>query len=181
MLRARVFVLLGLAFAVFFVTAVPGFAAPDTDVHKSCNYCGMSRDQFSHSRMLITYSDGSEAAFCSLHCAAVDLAVNLDKSPKSIQVADYGTKTLIDAEQATWVVGGSKPGVMSKRAKWAFAEKPGAEAFMKANGGQPATFEEAIKAAYEDMYGDTKMIRDKRKAMKLRLSMEKEQGAPHSH
>ncbi|MEI6153272.1 MAG: nitrous oxide reductase accessory protein NosL [Deltaproteobacteria bacterium] len=142
------------------------FGQADVDKHKACSYCGMDRGQFAHSRVLITYDNGTEFGACSLHCAAVDLAVNLDKTPKSIQVGDYTTKKLIDAEQAFWVIGGNKPGVMSKRAKWAFENKVDAEAFVKANGGSIATFDEAIKAAYEDMYADTKMIRDKRKMMK---------------
>ncbi|MRR36998.1 NosL family protein, partial [bacterium] len=50
-----------------------------------------------------------------------------------------------------------------KRAKWAFESRADAEAFIKENGGKPASFDEAIKAAYEDMYADTKMIREKRK------------------
>ncbi len=38
-------------------------------------------------------------------------------------VADYGTKKLIDAEKAIWVVGGSVQGVMTRNAKWAFENK----------------------------------------------------------
>jgi nitrous oxide reductase accessory protein NosL len=142
------------------------FAQDDIQKHGSCSYCGMNRGNFAHSRMLIIYDDSTEFGACSLHCAAVDLAVNLDKTPKSIQVGDYNTKKLIDAEQASWVIGGNKPGVMTKRGKWAFENKADAETFVKANGGTIATFDEAIKATYEDMYADTKMIRDKRKMMK---------------
>ena len=32
----------------------------------------------------------------------------------------------------------------------------------------PRVFDDAMKAAYEDMYSDTKMIRDKRKMMKMK-------------
>ena len=168
--------LLGLSLAVLLLLAGLGFAETDIEKHKSCTYCGMNRGQFAQSRMIITYSDGSEVALCSLHCAAVDLAVSLDKMPKTIQVADFNTKNLIDAEQAVWVIGGTKPGVMSKRAKWAFADKAAAETFTQANGGQVAAFEEAVKAAYEDMYGDTRMIRDKRKMMKMKSAGEKGHG-----
>ncbi|MCX5806058.1 MAG: nitrous oxide reductase accessory protein NosL [Proteobacteria bacterium] len=142
------------------------FSEADIDTNKACSYCGMDRGQFSHSRMLIIYDDGTELAVCSLHCAAVDLAIHLDKTPKTIKVGDYNTKKLIDAEQALWVIGGTKPGVMTKRGKWAFERKADADAFIKANGGSIATFDEAIKATYEDMYADTKMIREKRKMMK---------------
>jgi nitrous oxide reductase accessory protein NosL len=132
----------------------------------SCKYCGMDREKFGHSRMLIEYDDGTSVGTCSIHCAAVDLALNIDKTPRAILVADYGTKKLVDAEKASWVAGGSKPGVMTKRAKWAFEKKEDAESFVKESGGSAATFDEAVKFAYEDMYQDTKMIREKRKMMK---------------
>jgi nitrous oxide reductase accessory protein NosL len=57
---------------------------------------------------------------------------------------------------------------MTKRAKWAFEKKDDAEKFIKENGGTLATYDEAMKAAYEDMHSDTKMIRDKRKMMKMK-------------
>jgi nitrous oxide reductase accessory protein NosL len=50
-----------------------------------------------------------------------------------------------------WVVGGAKQGVMTRRTKWAFADKAGAEAFVKGNQGEIATFDEVIKGAYQDI------------------------------
>ncbi len=143
-------------------------ARADITAHKSCKYCGMDREKFAHSRMLIEYDDGSTVATCSLHCTAVDLANNIDKAPQTIKVADYAGKELIDAEQASWVILTGKPGVMTRNAKWAFAGKPGAESFMKEHGGKAATFDDALKASYEDMFNDTKMIRDKRRHMKMK-------------
>jgi nitrous oxide reductase accessory protein NosL len=70
---------------------------------------------------------------------------------------------LLDAEKGFWVIGGNKPGVMTKRAKWAFAKKEDAENFISENGGNLASFEQAFKAAFEDMYADTKMIQERRK------------------
>ena len=163
------FLIIGLFLCVFLLTGSMLVAQEDIQKHKSCGYCGMNREQYAHSRMLIIYDDGTEVGTCSIHCAAMDLAINLDKTPKSIQVGDYNTKKLIDAEQAAWVIGGDKPGVMSKRAKWAFEKKADAEAFIKTNGGNLATFDEAIKAAYEDIYADTKMIRDRRKMKKMQM------------
>ncbi len=150
------------------------YAQPKEDIHlnKACKYCGMDRGSYDFSRMLIEYDDGSAMAVCSIHCAAVDLANNIDKSPKSIKAGDFNTKDLIDAEKAYWIIGGSKPGVMSKRGKWAFAKKDDAEGFMKTNGGILADFEAAMKAAYEDMYADTKMIRDKRKMKRSQMKIE---------
>ncbi len=160
---------------IFFVTVFFGFmnlsayAQEDIKKHASCKYCGMDREKFAQSRMLIEYDDGTTVGTCSIHCTAVDLALNIDKTPKSVQVADAGSKKLIDAEKAVWVIGGNKPGVMTKRAKWAFEEKDDADKFIKENGGTLATFDEAMKAAYEDMYQDTKMIREKRKMMKMKM------------
>jgi nitrous oxide reductase accessory protein NosL len=120
--------------------------------------------------MVVEYDDGTTVGLCSIHCAAVDLANHIDKAPKVIWVADLPTQKLLEAEKAIWVLGGSKPGVMTKRGKWAFADKPAAEAFVKENGGTVVVFEEAMKAAYEDMYQDTKMIREKRKMMRAKAA-----------
>ena len=146
----------------------------DIHVHKDCKYCGMDRGKFDFSRMLIEYDEGLSVAVCSLHCAAVDFANNIDRMPKAIKVGDFTTKDLIDAEKAFWVVGGSKPGVMSRRGKWAFAKKEDAEVFARENGGSLVDFEAAMKAAYEDMYVDTKMIRERR-------AMKKNHGKGHDH
>jgi copper chaperone NosL len=171
----RVMVLLCLSLVLF--VSVSSFTSKsaiasghDSDItsHKSCQYCGMDREKFSHSRMLVEYDDGSTVATCSLHCIAVDMANNIDKTPKEIKVADVGSKELIDAEKAVWVIGGSKQGVMTRNAKWAFVSKDKAETFIKENGGKLASFDEAIKTAYQDMYNDTKMIRDRRKQMKMK-------------
>lgn len=148
--------------------AMAGVVSAQEDVQKepACKFCGMDRAKFAHSRMLATYDDGTTLGTCSLHCLALDLAVNIDKTPRSIQVGDFSTKKLIDAEKAFWVIGGNKTGVMTKQAKWAFEKKEAAERFIMENSGAMATFDEALKAAYESMSADTKMIRDKRRMMK---------------
>ncbi|EKD35658.1 MAG: hypothetical protein ACD_75C01826G0004 [uncultured bacterium] len=144
-------------------------AAADIEKHPTCTYCGMDRAKYAYSRILIEYDDGTSFGACSLRCAAVDLANNIDKTPKAIGVGDYDSKKLIDAERAFWVVGGKKPGVMTMNAKWAFEEKGAAEKFIKENGGVMATFDDAIKAAYEDMYLDTKRIRERRKMKRSQM------------
>jgi copper chaperone NosL len=163
--------ILGIIVAACLLFSAPAWAQVQDDIthHKSCAHCGMDRGMFNFSRMLIQYDDGSVVAVCSLHCAAIDLANNIDKTPISIKVADFTGKYLIDAETATWVVGGKKPGVMSKRGKWAFDKKDDAESFMKTDQGQRTSFEEAIRMSYDDMYEDTKMIRQKRKMMRMKM------------
>jgi nitrous oxide reductase accessory protein NosL len=107
----------------------------------------------------------------------VDLALNIDKSPKTIWVADFSTRQLIDAEKAVWVLGGKKQGVMTKRAKWAFTEEAAAEAFIQVNEGAVSSFDEVIKGAYQDMYEDTKMIRERRAAKRKAAAEQQAPGA----
>lgn len=160
--------------ALLLITTLVIGSQGDIVNHSSCPYCGMDRDKFSFSRMLIVYDDGHEIGTCSIRCAAVDMVNNLDKAPLQIMVGDYYSDELIDAETAVWVIGGDRPGVMSKRAKWAFAERAGAEAFIAENNGAMATFEEALQAAYSDLYEDTRMIRERRKARRARMAAEQQ-------
>ena len=150
---------------------------PTGDIQKvaACPYCGMDRQKFAHSRVYIEYDNGSHLGTCSIHCAAVDMAVHIDKAPQKIWVGDYNSKELIDAEKAVWIIGGDQMGVMTKRAKWAFGDPAAADQFMKAHGGKVAGFEEAVEGAYEDMYQDTKLIRERR--AKKRMMKMQQQGA----
>lgn len=142
-------------------------AAKDPEGIAACKYCGMDRGKFASSRMLVEYEDGSSLGTCSIHCMAVEMVNSIDRTPVAIKVGDFGSGKLIDAEAAFWVVGGTKPGVMSSRAKWAFEKKSDAETFVAANGGVLASFDDAVKAAYEDMYKDIKQIRDRRKMKRM--------------
>jgi copper chaperone NosL len=169
-MKAIVYAVLVVMAVVGSVTLVNG--ADDIAQVPSCKYCGMDRRTFAYSRMFIEYDNGTHEGFCSIHCAGVDLAVNIDKAPKTFLVGDYKTRDLIDAEQAVWVIGGSKMGVMTKRAKWAFKTKEEADAFIKEFGGSTATFDGAMKASFEDMYQDSKMIRERR-AMKRKAMEQK--------
>jgi copper chaperone NosL len=168
MIRSRNLFILSVV--LVFATFAAAQDQSDIQMHASCKYCGMDRAKFDFSRMLIQYEDGSSVGLCSIHCAALELANSIDKSPTSIQVGDFNTKNLIDAETAVWVIGGSKPGVMTRQGKWAFAKKEDAEAFMKSNGGTITSFEEALKTSFADLYQDTKMIREKRKARHQKMS-----------
>jgi copper chaperone NosL len=157
-------VLLCCGMVVFCLLAGSALWALENDVKElsACKYCGMNREMFAHSRMLVEYEDGTRVGLCSLHCAAVDLAVNMGVKVKAIMVADYDTKRLIESQNAVWVLGGKKQGVMTRRAKWAFNDKKAAEAFAKENGGTLIAFDDAMKAAYEDMWEDTQAIRERK-------------------
>jgi nitrous oxide reductase accessory protein NosL len=135
--------------------AVAG-AADTVENPKHCRQCGMDRTVFAQSRMLIVYDDGATAGVCSIHCAAIEMKLNRERQVKSLMVADYTTRELIDARTAIWVVGGRKGGVMTAVAKWAFANEKDALIFVKENGGKVTKFDEAMKAANEETVEGTK-------------------------
>jgi nitrous oxide reductase accessory protein NosL len=127
---------------------IPAASAADgVEAPKACKLCGMDRSAFARSRMLILYTDGTTVGVCSIHCAAAELKQNKDKQVKSLMVADYTTRELIDAKTATWVIGGKEQGVMTSVAKWAFARSEEAQKFVIANGGQLTSFDQAMQAA----------------------------------
>jgi len=116
-----------------------------------CKHCGMNRTTFGHSRMVVTYKDGSSSGTCSINCVAVDMKKQSGKEVKSFQVGDYNSRKLIDAKSAAWVIGGKKKGVMTPVAKWAFADKKAAETFVQENGGRLATFDEVLATTEKEL------------------------------
>ncbi|MEM5787082.1 MAG: nitrous oxide reductase accessory protein NosL [Syntrophobacteraceae bacterium] len=158
-------------FVVLSSSVLGTHAVPEEDILQfpKCRHCRMDRGMFAQSRMLVSYDDGSRYGVCSIHCLAINLVLNTDKVPKQIKVGDYNTRALVDAETATWVLGGQKKGVMTERAKWAFHSAGDAESFIKQNGGELISFEQALEAAYQDMYLDSKVIRNRRK-LKLMIN-----------
>lgn len=137
--------------------------------HPSCSYCGMDRTKFGYSRMLVEYEDGGEVGTCSIHCMALEFANAIDRIPKHLFVADYISGDLVTAEEAIWVIGGDRHGVMTSRAKWAFAQQADAETFIAEHGGTIADFDQAMKASYEDMYRDTQRLRKMRAMKKMKM------------
>lgn len=147
--------------------------------YASCKYCGMDRRKWHHSRHLIHYDDDYVEGTCSIHCAAVSLALHLDRGPKAVYAADFGAtadpRPLVDVDRAVYLIGSKLPGTMSARSKMAFADAAAARAAQAAQGGDLGTFDQALAAAYADMAADTAMIR-KRRAERRRKAMEKQGG-----
>ena len=139
-----------LIICTLFAFATAG-AAGTVESPKACRQCNMDRTVFDQSRMLIVYADGTTVGLCSIHCAAADMKQNKDKQVKSLMVADYTTKDLTDARTAIWVIGGNKAGVMASVAKWAFAREEEAQKFVLENGGKVVPFDQAMKAAEEEI------------------------------
>lgn len=144
MIRIWITLLLCLAFCS--VCLAGGNVEPPAD----CIHCGMNRTSFASSRMVVTYADGSRSGTCSLNCVVTDLRQSKGKKVKSFRVADHDTQKLTDAKKAAWVIGGKERGVMTALAKWAFASKAAAQAFIKENGGRLATFDEALSLAEKE-------------------------------
>ena len=140
-----------LAAALLALAWTTALAQEDIRQHRECAECGMDRKAYGYSRMLIRYADGAAVGVCSLRCAVVELDKNKQKPLKSLLVADRDTRTLIDAETATWVLGGRKPGVMTKLPKWAFATRAATEKFLKANGGEIVPWSKALATARAEL------------------------------
>ncbi|BDV42385.1 hypothetical protein GURASL_13080 [Geotalea uraniireducens] len=133
--------------------APPAAATVPADVatHPECDNCGMNRGKFSHSRVLITYADGTTVGTCSINCAAAMLAERQGQAVTSVQVGDYNDGTLLAAERALWVIGGDRRGVMTATPKWAFADQAAAAAFIARHGGRPASYQEVLRAATDEL------------------------------
>lgn len=145
--------------------------------YPKCPYCGMDRRQFHHSRMLIHYADDLADGTCSLHCAAISLALNIDRDPKTLWVADNAAEVeprpLVEVEAAHFLVGGKLPGVMTARSKVAYGSAEAARASQAANGGEILSFEQALLATYTEMSADVGRIR-KNRAERRRKMMEQQ-------
>jgi nitrous oxide reductase accessory protein NosL len=140
-----------LLLAVCCFSGSAALAEDDVKAIPSCESCGMNRDRFGSSRMLIEFTDGSKAGTCSIRCAVELLCESTGKSVASIKVADYNSRDLIEADKAFWVVGGDRPGVMTRTPKWAFAREADAKAFIQKHGGEMATYAAAKKAAETEL------------------------------
>jgi len=107
-------------------------------------------------RAYTPFINGESAYFMSINRGKKSVTLNLK--------SERGREILIDlVKKADVLLENFKPGVMTKRAIWAFGNRVYAEKYIREHQGMLATFDEAIKAAYEDMDTDTKMIREKRK------------------
>ncbi len=160
-----------------FMPKTPPDAKPLEDELKKypkCPYCGMDRRQFHHSRHLVQYADDRVDGVCSPHCLAISLSISLDREPKSIYAADNASdaeiKPLIDVDKAVYLIGGSQKGVMTQRAKVAYAQGSDASKRDQAKyGGVMGDFAAALAASYEDMAKDTIMIRKRREERRQRM------------
>jgi copper chaperone NosL len=140
-----------------------------------CPYCGMVRQQWSHTRHLIVYDDDTVDGTCSLHCAAISLSINMDRGPKTIYAGDAGAeaeiKPLVDTADMAYVLNPAKAGTMTAHSKWAYGDAAKAEAAAaEAEGTRIVGFDDALRAAYADMAEGTIKIRARRAERKARAA-----------
>jgi nitrous oxide reductase accessory protein NosL len=74
-----------------------------------------------------------------------------------------------NAEKASYLVGSSLPGVMTRRSKVAYSTIAAAEASQSANGGEIVDFDKALLAAYTDIAGSVAMSRTTREERLKRM------------
>lgn len=164
----------------FIPKTAPDPKASENDIAKypKCPYCGMDRNKFHHSRMLIQYSDDLADGTCSLHCAAISLSLNVDREPKMMWVGDNAAagdvKPLVEVDKATFLIGSKIPGVMTANSKVAYGTEDAAKAAQATNGGELVKFDQALLIAYTDMSKDVSRIR-KMRAERKRKMMEQQQ------
>jgi copper chaperone NosL len=141
--------------------------------YPKCPYCGMDRTEWQHSRHLVQYDDDLVDGTCSIHCLAISLSLNLDRGPKAIYAADFGSadtpNPLIPVEKAVYLIGSTLKGAMTTNSKVAFSDAAAAKAAEAAHGGTRGGFDEALRQSYLDMAKDTVMIRKNRAERRQRM------------
>jgi nitrous oxide reductase accessory protein NosL len=149
--------------------------------YPKCPYCGMDRTKWNHSRHLVQYDDNLVDGTCSIHCLAVSLTLNLDRGPKAIYAADFGSdaeiKPLVKVDEATYLIGAKLKGTMTKKSKMAFSSKEAAAKAQAEKGGEVGDFDSALRNAYLGMAEDTMAIRKRRKEKRMRMMRKKQQQA----
>ncbi len=151
-----------LSFAQMFQT-VPAQKAQllqKSDAKMYCHACGMNLVKFYKTSHAYT-KNGVTHQYCSLHCLVNE---NLHSDLIDAKVVDVSSLKFINAHDAYYVIGSSKPGTMTMNSKYAFASQKDAKAFIKANGGKIYNFHEAVKIATNDCAKNNKMI-DKKRTM----------------
>ncbi|MET0064896.1 MAG: nitrous oxide reductase accessory protein NosL [Candidatus Thiodiazotropha sp.] len=148
----------------------------------ACPYCGMDRTKWHHSRHLVHYDDGLVDGTCSIHCLAISLSLNIDRGPRAIYAADYGSseeiKPLVNVDDAQYLMGSKLKGTMTAHSKMAFSSETTAKQAMSENGGELVNFDTALSDAYMGMAKDTMMVRKKRLERRQRMmeKMKQKQG-----
>ena len=160
-----------------FLPRLPADPAPhadDLDKYPTCPYCGMDRRYNHRARMLIHYANDLPDPLCSMHCAAISLAINLALDPKAIWVGDNASddepRPLVEVGQATFLVGSDLPGVMTWNSKHAYGTHAAAEAARREHGGELMDFRAAMRSGFTDLADDLERMRGAREERRRRAA-----------
>jgi len=162
--------------AQFLPKKPPDPAPQENDIEKypKCPYCGMDRRYNHSSRMLIQFSNDLPDPLCSIHCAAISLAINLGLDPKAIYVGDNAVdsapRPLVEVGKATFLVGSELPGVMTWNSKVAYGTPEAAAAAQQRHGGTLMDFRLAIKVSFTDLADDVDRMRSAREERRQRAA-----------
>lgn len=137
---------------------------PHSLAGKWCVLCGMDLEKYRLTRYVLTLDNGKTIETCSIHCAGIVLK---KEDVKRVEVADYLSGSMLDADKACYVIGSDIRGVMSKRSKLAFISMDKAKRFQQKHGGESAGFEVALSEAGKDLADDVKMLKKKIEKMIL--------------
>jgi len=138
---------------------------------KWCPLCGMDLEVYRKTSHRHTFKDGSQEAYCSLHCAAIVYQQKKDQIVK-IEAADFVTGGYFEADKAHYLVGSDLPGVMTVVSKKAFSSSDDAKRFQKEHGGSIVGFKEALAMALADLPKDKEMLKEKMsKAAKMGMKV----------
>lgn len=165
-----------------FIPKKPADPAPlvnELDKYPHCPYCGMNRREHHRARMLVQYSDDLVDGVCSIHCLAISLSLNIDRSPKNIWGPDYGStaepRPLTPVDDMVYLIGADLKHAMTRRSKHSFASPSTAREFQGRHGGELGNFSDALRETHLDMAGDVDMVRRNR-AERRRRAQEKSPG-----
>ena len=135
------------------------------DTKNFCPICGMTLPMFYKTNHTAVH-EGHDKQYCSIHCMVEDKELN-GSALTDIKVVDNTSLKLIDAKNAFYIVGSSKPGTMSMISKYAFAEESDAKKFAKTNGGELKTFDEVYAMVSKGMQKEKAMIAKRQKKMQM--------------
>lgn len=155
-----------LSLALFFIGC--GSSSPSTHTHnlfqsvaqkdailvqdgkdkRYCVRCGMDLVKYYKTSHSASSVDGKNYQYCSIHCLEDHLGDGV--TLKNPQVVDMSSLKFISVADATYVVGSSKKGTMSKTSKYAFSSLEDAKKFQAEFGGEIMDFNKALEKAKED-------------------------------
>jgi nitrous oxide reductase accessory protein NosL len=126
-----------------------------------CPNCGMMINMWARTRHTFTDSEGPHET-CSIRCLA-DMSRKIGEEPHDVKVALYmDPDTMIDADNAFYVVGSSAKGTMTMKSKIAFASEDKAKAYAQENGGEVKIFAEALQMATMEIATTRSVIQNNR-------------------